>query len=91
MFISLTLIALAALIWLVWEWRSGALVKDCRVAKSYPIEDRRVTPALSSPAAHRVDSRLVPVTRRAATAPPSPLPVPQRQGLVLRTSNRDAA
>ena len=79
MLIPLTLIILAVVVWLVWQWRCGALLRDAPVpgagssrasARSHPFPNIACDPR---PAASR------------------PYLVVQRRGLVRRSPARDAA
>lgn len=79
MLIPLTLIILAVVVWLVWQWRSGALLDG----------------ASKSPAASPATGRRSDVIPETACDPrpqsARPYLVAQRRGLVWRSTARDAA
>lgn len=79
MLIPLTLIILAALAWLVWQWRSGALLVDAdrpSAGRSVPGERIHAIPEIAC------DPQ--PQSAR-------PYLVAERRGLVRRSPARDAA
>ncbi len=77
MLIPLVLISVAALLWLVWQWRSGALLADAPTPRSMPVGLE-----LRSANSLGCDSRSA--TLRTLT-------VAQRQGLIWQPPSRKAA
>ena len=79
MLIPLTIIILAVVVWLVWQWRSGALLNDASTSR-----------AARAGADRRGD--VIPETA-CDPQPQSSRPylVAQRRGLVWRSPERDAA